>query len=296
MSEETAAPAPAALPARPPLALPRGKARLGLIATLVLLLVGFVSLVFTPWPTDTADIGMALLDPSLAHPFGTDAQGRDVLSLIMKGMLTSYVVAAIGVAIGLFVGVPLGILAATFDSAATRLARWMGDPVGVIPALAVAIVLAVLAGPGPVVAMVAIGFAAIPIAARTTWRVAAAPHRAEPMAASRLAGMTRWDALVRHALPEIPAALFGRSLSLLGFAVLAEAALSYAGLGAQPAGLSLGLMLRDAQSAMLFEPVLVLAPGFTVTLVAVALQLAGRGFTETPDLRLNDQGLDDALA
>jgi peptide/nickel transport system permease protein len=276
--------------------IPTMAARIGVIVTLILLLIGFTSLVWTPYVVTGPTVGMQLMEPGLAHPFGTDAQGRDVLSLTMKGLLTSYVVAGIAIAIGLLFGVPLGLAAAAFGGWADRIVMRVSDLTAAIPALVLAAILATNAGPGAVVGMAAIGFAAIPVFARATRDGARPLFARDDVSAARLAGFGAWDAATRHILPAVTPLILAQTLSALGFAILAEAALSYAGLGAQPDGMSLGLMMRDAQSYLLFEPHLVLAPGIVAILAAAALHLAADGVRSVvgPELRAGER--DDALA
>jgi len=274
--------------------IPSARARVGIIVTLTLLLIGFLSLVWTPYGVGST-VGSQLMDPSLPHPFGTDAQGRDVLSLTMKGLLTSYVVAGIAAAIGLLFGVPLGLAAAAFGGWPDRIVTHVSDLTAAIPALAVAAILATNTGPGAVVGMAAIGFAAIPVFARATREGARPLFARDDVNAARLAGFDAWDAATRHIFPAVSPLLLAQTLSALGFAIVGEAALSYAGLGAQPDGMSLGLMLRDAQSFLLFEPHLILAPGISAILAAAALHLAADGVRGgvSPELRAGER--DDAL-
>jgi peptide/nickel transport system permease protein len=293
---EPPAPEPIIAPPPPRPLLSGLPLRLSLIATLLLLLAAFVSLVWTPHPVDRSDVAAQLLDPGAAYLLGTDAQGRDVLSLLMKGMLTSYVVAAIGVAVGLFVGVPLGVLAALRGGHAARAVRYFGEGLASLPALAVAALLAVLAGAGAASAMVAIGLTAIPHFARLTQAAAGTLLGSDYFAAARLSGMSLWEAANRHVVPDLRTLLLSRAATALGFAILAEAALSYAGLAAQPGAISLGLMLREAQSYLLFEPVLTLAPGIAVVLMALLLQIAGDRLARTLDPRLAELEADHGAA
>lgn len=294
MSEEAAAAKPA--PRRALLdALPGTPLRVGIVATLVLLLLGFVSLIWTPWPLADGELFGQLLGPSLSHPLGTDALGRDGLSLLMRGVLTSYVVGAIAVAIGLFLGVPLGLAATTGGTADWIVSRLTGF-VTTVPTLAVAAVLATLAGPGPINAMAAIGLALVPVFARVTRDGMRVLMRTGHVDAARLSGMGRREAAARHVFPVLGPLLLSQALVQLGFAVIAETAFSYAGLGAQATGMSLGLMLREAQGNILFEPVLVIGPGLAVAAIAAMLQLAGDGLRRTlpPELRAEER--DDAVA
>jgi peptide/nickel transport system permease protein len=270
--------------------------RLALIASLLLLLAAFSSLIWTPHPVDRGDVAAQLLDPGTTYLLGTDAQGRDVLSLIMKGMLTSYVVATIGVAVGLFLGVPLGILAATSRGYAAPAVAMLCEWLATLPALAIAALLAVASGAGAASAMVAIGFATLPHFARTTRDAATVLLDTRYVAAARLAGMSAWESASRHVVPALRTLLLSRAAIALGFAIMAEAALSYAGLAAQPGAMSLGLMLREAQSYLSFEPILVLAPGIAIVLMSLLLHFAGDRLARDIEPRLAVLESDDGAA
>ena len=251
--------------------------RLGVIAALVLLLIGFVSISWTPYPVDRVNLAQQLQDPSISHWLGTDHLGRDLLSLVMKGMLTSFVVAAVAVVIGLLFGVPLGVAAAAFGRQQEWAAPHAGTLLLLFPALVIAILGAAVAGPGAVNAMAAIGIVNIGVFARVTGGGLAELSGRYYVAASRLAGMSGWEVARRHLVPAIANVLMLQVVVQLTFGVLAEAALSYVGLGAQPPGASLGLMLKEAQSFLLFEPVLILVPGIAIALIGLALDLIADG-------------------
>mgnify|MGYP001079310532 CR=1 FL=1 len=249
--------------------------RVAIIATLVLLVAAFGSLVWTPHAVQQPNLTQQLIAPGGSYLLGTDAQGRDVLSLILKGMLTSYVVAAVGSAVGLFIGVPLGLFAAWRGGLADRLVGWAGGYLATLPALAIAALMATLSGPGAAAAMLAIGVASIPIFARASRNAGTRLLRSDYFAAARLAGMSLWEAASHHVVPELRGVLLERAAVAMGAAVVAEAALSFAGLAAQPGAMSLGLMLREAQSYLMFNPNLVLAPGIAIGLMAGLLHLIG---------------------
>ncbi len=267
--------APAAPPRRklrpPPLGL-----RLGIVLSLLFLLIGFVSISWTPYPLEPAGIPDQLLDPSAAHWLGTDQQGRDLLSLVMKGTLTSFVVAAVAVAIGLLFGLPLGFAAAAWG----RRANFAGDALLLFPAVVIAILVATRLGPGAVSAMIAIGIAQAGVFARVTGKAAGLLGRRPYVDAARLAGMNVWDSATRHVAPALSRLLLVQVVIQLAVGVLAEATLAYVGLGTQPPGTSLGLMLREAQSLMLFEPLLLLVPGVAIAAIALSLNLVAHGLAK----------------
>lgn len=268
----------------PALPQPTNRPRAGVIVALLLLLVGFVSIVWTPYPVDVLDVGAALQGPSAGHWLGTDPLGRDVLSLLMKGLLTSFVVAGVGAALGAVLGVPLGLVAARWPRLAAGLAG-LDALLLALPALVLAMLFAVGFGPGAPSLMLTLGIVAAPGFARAT--LAGSGSAVEPgyVTHSRLAGMTDADIWRRHLLPDLVRLLVGTAVLQIGAGILAEAALSYLGLGVQPPASSLGLMLRDAQSAAMSQPLLAVLPGLLLTLAGVALSLAGRGVLRLVDPR-----------
>jgi peptide/nickel transport system permease protein len=261
--------------------------RFGIIACLLLLLLGFVSIVWTPWPIASLDVAAAMQGPGAAHWLGTDQLGRDVLSLLMKGILTSFVVAGIAVAIGAVAGLPLGLAAAAWGSPLDRVIAALAEYFTAAPALVLAALLATLFGSSAATVMIAVGVTGIPAFAATARDAARAAGRLGYVDAARLAGSAGWEPIRRHALVDLSRLVLWRALSLMATAVLAEAALSYVGLGAQPPATSLGLLLRDAQAYAVLEPGLLLAPGAAVTLIVLALDVTAHGLRRTvvPALR-----------
>jgi peptide/nickel transport system permease protein len=263
-------------PRTSPLAL-----RIGTIACLVLLLLGFASIVWTPYPVASLDVGAAMQGPTPAHWLGTDQLGRDVFSLLMKGILTSFVVAAVGVAVGALVGLPLGLAAATRGRPLDLTIPMLAEYVTAVPTLVIAALLATIFGSSAATVMVAVGIVSIPALAATMRDAAKAADRLGYVDAARLAGSAGWELTRRHTLPDLSRLLLWRTLSLMAGAVLAEAALSYVGLGTQPPATSLGLLLHDAQTYAVLEPGLLLAPGATIALIVVALGLTAHGLRQT---------------
>lgn len=265
--------------------------RLGIIVSLLFLLVGFVSISWTPYPLGRANVAAQLQDPSLLHWLGTDPLGRDLLSLAMKGTLTSFVVSAVAVAIGLLFGVPLGFAAAAFGQRAAWLAAHASTFTLLFPALAIAVLLTAASGPGAVDAMLAIGIVNIGVFARVTGGGVAQLARRDYVAAARLAGMAGWEVAKRHQLPVIANLVAVQTVVQLALGVLSEAALSYVGLGTQPPGTSLGLMLRETQSFMLFKPLLALVPGIAIVAIVLALNLIADGLGRLIDPSLQRRGV-----
>jgi peptide/nickel transport system permease protein len=270
--------------------------RIGVAASLVLLLIGFVSIVWVPYPIETVDVAGALQDPSGGHWLGTDQLGRDVVSLLMKGALASFVVSAIAVVIGALIGVPIGGAAAMWGGRAERLLLGGTDFIVLFPAFVLAVLAATLYGPSAVIVMAAVGIANIPTFARVTRDGLQSLRALDYVAAGTLAGMTRMEAIRRHVFPALGALLAVQAVVQLAFGIAAEASLSYVGLGMQAPATSLGLMLRDAQTYLLSKPVLALAPGAVVLLIVIALGLAAGGFRGLIDPRLQSIGADRGAA
>ena len=259
---------------------------IGLTAAGIFLLLGLLSLVWTPYPIAQIDIARRFLGPVTDHWLGTDHLGRDMVSLVMAGTWTSFVVAAVAVLIGAGVGVPLGLAAASWGGWVEWLVLRLSDVVFAFPAVIVAILITTLVGPGAVNAIVAIGIFNIPVFARVTRAGALGVATLDFVAAGRLAGLGRVGIASRHLLPNIMSLLIVQGTTQMSLGILAEAGLSYISLGTQPPDTSLGLMLREAQSLFLIHPWLTLVPGLAIVLIVIALNIAGDGLRDAMDPRL----------
>ncbi len=263
----------------------------GLMAAALFALLGLVSLWWTPYPIEQISIARRFLSTTSEHWLGTDHLGRDMLSLVMRGTLTSFVVAGLGVVIGIGIGVPLGLAAVAWGGVVEWLVLRLSDITFAFPAVIVAILIATLFGPGATNATVAIGIFNIPVFARVARGGALAIATQDYVAAARLAGLGNAAIAARHLLPNIMSLLIVQGTIQLSLGILAEAGLSYIGLGTQPPATSLGLMLRDAQSLFLIHPWLSVVPGLAIVLIVIALNVAGDGLRDAIDPRLRHQGL-----
>jgi len=259
---------------------------IGVLGTAAFAMLALVSLFWVPYPIERIAIAERFLAPSAAHWLGTDSFGRDMLSLLMSGTLTSLFVAVIAVAIGAGIGVPLGLLAASWAGPAEWLALRLSDFLFAFPAVITAILLTALFGPGAINAMIAIGIFNIPVFARVARGGALNIRVLDFIGAARLAGLGPWSIATRHLLPNIAGLVIVQATIQLSLGILAEAGLSYIGLGTQPPATSLGLMLRDAQSLFLLQPSLTYVPGLAVVLIVISLNLAGDGLRDALDPRL----------
>jgi peptide/nickel transport system permease protein len=258
-------------------------------AAIVLLLVisATVSLFWSPYPVGDIDIPNKLAGPSAQHWFGTDSLGRDIASLLLVGSQNSLLVGFIAVGIGLGLGVPLGLLASAQRGWVEEVVMRAADFTFAFPALLSAILLTAIYGPGLVVSITAIGIFNIPVFARITRGAANAVWSRDFTLAARAAGKTKWAITWEHVLPNVASVLIVQATVQFAIAILAEAALSYLGLGTQPPNPSWGRMLNEAQSQMFQAPMLAVYPGVAIALAVLGLNLMGDGLRDLLDPRLS---------
>jgi peptide/nickel transport system permease protein len=195
-------------------------------------------------------------------------------------------VSFVAVGIGAGIGVPLGLLAAERRGFVDNAIMRMNDFVFAFPALLIAIMLRELVGPGAMNAMVAIGIFNIPVFARVAYGAALPLWTRDFVLAARVAGKSGPRITIEHILPNILALIIVQATVQLSLGILAEAALSYVGLGVQPPNPSWGRMLNEAQTMMVIAPRLALVPGFAIILTVLGLNLMGDGLRDLTDPRL----------
>ena len=257
-------------------------------AVLVLLVVSaVVSMFWSPYPVGDIDIPNRLAASSAQHWFGTDSLGRDIASLLLVGSQNSLLVGFIAVGIGLGAGVPLGLLASAKRGWVEEVVMRAADFTFAFPALLSAILLTSIYGPGLVVSITAIGIFNIPVFARITRGAANSVWSRDYTLAARAAGKTKWAITWEHVLPNIASVLIVQATVQFAIAILAEAALSYLGLGTQPPQPSWGRMLNEAQSQMFQAPMLAVYPGVAIALAVLGLNLMGDGLRDLLDPRLS---------
>ncbi len=249
-------------------------------------LAALVSLFWQPWPPAEIDIAGRLQRPGAAHWLGTDSLGRDIASQLLVGAQSSIVVGVVAVAIGLVAGVALGALASARRGWVEELVMRFSDFTFAFPALLSAIMLGAIAGPGLLTGIVAIGIFNIPVFARLTRGAANAVWAREYVLAARAAGKGPWRITIDHVLPNVANVLIVQATVAFATAILAEAALSYLGLGTQPPLPSWGRMLNEAQAQMFQAPLLAVWPGLAIVLAVLGLNLMGDGLRDLLDPRL----------
>ena len=269
----------------------RASASLFIGTTLVALLLAVVaiSFVWTPYAATDLDIPNKLQLPSKAHWLGTDSLGRDIASLLMVGSRVSIAVGLIAVGIGIGFGVALGLVAAVRRGWVEELLMRFADFTFAFPALLSAIMLTAIYGPGLVTSVVAIGIFNVPVFIRLTRASALVVRSREFVTAARALGKSELQITLEHVLPNILPILIVQATIQFALAILAEAALSYLGLGTQPPTPSWGRMLNDAQTQLFGAPQLALYPGVAIALTVLGLNLMGDGLRDFFDPRLADR-------
>ncbi|MBX3597371.1 MAG: ABC transporter permease [Rhizobiaceae bacterium] len=262
---------------------------IGLAITAIIAAAAALSFVWTPYDVTQISIGDKLKPPSLEHWFGTDHFGRDILSMIMVGARNSIAVALVAVGIGMGLGVPLGCWAAArggwLDEALMRL----NDVVFAFPALLSAIMITAIFGPGAVNAIIAIGIFNIPVFARVSRAGALALWPREFILAARASGKGKLMITAEHILPNIANLLLVQGTIQFALGILAEASLSYVGLGAQPPMPSWGRMLFEAQTMIAIAPHMAIFPGLAIVMTVLGLNLLGDGLSDLLDPKLRRQ-------
>ena len=259
---------------------------IGAVLTLLLLGAAALSLVWTPWSPYEIDMAAKLQMPGAEHWLGTDPFGRDVTSLLLVGARNSILVGVIAVGIGLTVGTALGLLAAARRGWVEELIMRLADFTFAFPAILSAIMMTAVFGAGIVNSITAIGIFNIPTFARITRASANAIWSREFVLAARACGKGPWRITIEHVLPNISSALIVQATIQFALAILAEAALSYLGLGTQPPQPSWGRMLAEAQTLLFQAPLLAVFPGIAIALAVLGLNLAGDGLRDLLDPRL----------
>ncbi|MES0825712.1 ABC transporter permease [Ruegeria sp. SCP11] len=253
----------------------------------LVLLAALISFVWTPYDYAALDIPNKLQPPNGKHWFGTDHFGRDMFSMIMVGARTSIAVALVAVGIGMALGVPLGL------TAAARKGSWLdevimrgNDLVFAFPSLVIAILITAVFGAGAINAIIAIGIFNIPVFARITRGAALPLWEREFILAARVSGKGAARISAEHILPNVANLLIVQGTIQFSLGILAEAGLSYVGLGAQPPTPSWGRMLADAQTMVSFAPHLALIPGLAIIVTVLGLNLLGDGLRDWLDPRI----------
>jgi peptide/nickel transport system permease protein len=258
----------------------------GFMLSAVVIVVALISLLWTPYDGNKMNARVRLQGPSWQHPLGTDQYGRDTLSRVMVGAVNSIIVGLVTVAIGLTAGVLLGLASAYYGRLVDESIMRFSDFLFGFPAVLTAILITSILGPSIINAMLAIGIFYIPVFARLTRAVAMSIWEREFIAAARACGISEWAITWRHVLPNILSPLLIQGTIQFAVAILAEAGLSYLGMGTQPPHASWGRMLNEAQTFMSLAPWMAIFPGLAIAWAVLGFNLLGDGLRDTLDPKM----------
>lgn len=246
--------------------------------------VGLLAIAWTPHDTSAVNVLERLQPPGTpGHALGTDLRGRDVVSVLMAGTTNSLLVSVLSTSIALTVGVVLGLLAAGAGRLGQDVLNRLMDVGLALPALLIALVLVTATQPGRTAVVLAIVISFIPWAARITVGPARQQLALDYVQAAAGYGRHRWYILRRHVLPNIAPAIIVQGSIMFATAILAEASLSFLGLGAPPPTQTWGRLLNESSGLIVDAPTLIIFPGIAITLTVLGFNLLGNGLQTALD-------------
>lgn len=269
-----------------PAAFRSSKGLIGAVLVLLVFLVALLAPVFIPedWAT-RMDMRARLSPPTWVHPMGTDQLGRDLMFRVLLGAQTSIFIASAAVLMSIVIGLPLGLISGYVGKTTDNVLMRLVDTLLSFPALLLALTISAVLGPNLQNTIIAIGIAFTPFLARIirgeTLRVAQMPY----VEAARTAGNSDVRLIVHHILPNIMPAVIVQSTISLAFAILAEAGLSFLGLGTQPPDASWGLMIQASRDYLDRAPWTALVPGIAVAVTVLGLNMFGDALRDALDPR-----------
>ncbi|QGU01573.1 Glutathione transport system permease protein GsiD [Corynebacterium kalinowskii] len=257
--------------------------KIGLVIVSSVVLAALVSFFWTPYDPIHAMPADRLQGSSLKHLMGTDRYGRDVFSQMMAGSQIALLVGVVATGIGAAIGTPLGIISGMTRGWVDSVVMRMSDVLLAFPALLLAIITGAIWGSSTVTAMAAIGVASIPAFTRITRTGTIQVMSKDFILAARDASVPSWLIALRHVLPNIAGMLIVQASVSFALAILAEAALSFLGLGTPPPDPSWGRLLQNAQSSLASAPMLAVWPGATIAVTVLGFNLLGDSLRDLLD-------------
>ena len=263
----------------------RGSAVFGLVVVVAFVVIALAAPWIAPYDPVATSWGAIRKAPSAAHWFGTDELGRDVLSRVIFGARASLLAGVVSVLISLALGVPIGLAAGYIGSYTDGLISRITDAMLATPFLILAIAFAAFLGPSLTNAMIAIGISATPIFIRLTRAQVLAVKVEDFIEAARAVGNPHWRVALRHVLPNVVPPLIVQATLAIAAAVIAEASLSFLGLGQQPPAPSWGSMLNTAKNYIEQAPWMAIWPGLSIFVLVLSFNLLGDGLRDALDPR-----------
>jgi peptide/nickel transport system permease protein len=259
---------------------------LGLVVLLVMVFMALTADALTPYDPDYQDYSRILAPPGVDNPFGTDEIGRDVYSRLVYGTRVSLEVGVVAVAIGLVTGVLVGLVAGYNRGWIEDVLMRTMDGVRAFPALVLALAISAVLGQGLINVMIAVGVVYVPTFARLTHAQTLSIRERDYILAARVIGVGAWRMMLRHIWPNTVGAIIVQGSLAAAFAILAEASLSFLGLGVRPPTASWGSMLHSGYQYLGRAPWLSLCPGAAIFIAVLGFNLLGDGLRRALDPRL----------
>lgn len=265
-------------------------ARKTVVVSLAIISIMIICAIFAPLiaPFDPykQDYTQILAEPSLAHPLGTDLVGRDVLSRIIYGSQAALLVGIVSVAIASMIGIILGLFSGYVGGLIDAIIMRAMDALMAIPPIILAVVFVAAFGGGLTNVIITLGLSLVPTYARLMRGQVLAIRESDFIVAQELMGSTNLRNMIKHVLPNCISPLIVLITLNFGVAILAEAGLSFLGLGIVPPKAAWGSMINDGYKYLLSNPILSFAPGMAVVLVVVAFNIVGDALRDALDPRL----------
>jgi peptide/nickel transport system permease protein len=258
----------------------------GMIILVVLILAAVFANWLSPYDPYKPDMSSSLLQPTTQHLLGTDIFGRDTLTRLIYGSRTALAVGFISVGIASVIGILLGILAGYFGGITNIIIMRAIDTLMPFPMIVLALIVAGLLGGGIHNVIIALSIATIPPYTRVTHGLALSIKENDYILAQRSMGSNHFRIMVKHILPNAFPPLIVLITMMLGSLILAEAGLSFLGIGIEPPGAAWGAMVNDGYKYLQTNPVLSFAPGLAIMLVVFAFNMVGDGLRDALDPRL----------
>ncbi|MCW0233359.1 MAG: ABC transporter permease [Ferrovibrio sp.] len=265
--------------------LRRKGAVVGLAVVLTFICFALLADFVAPYSPVEADWSALRGEPTLEHPFGGDELGRDVLSRVIHGARASLFAGVVSVILALLIGIPVGLLSGYAGGLVDGVIMRFTDAMLAVPFLILAIAMAAFLGPSLTNAMIAIGIAAAPIFVRLTRAQVQSVKMEDYVEAARAVGNSPLRIAFRHILPNIWPALMVQATLTIASAIIAEASLSFLGLGQQPPEPSWGSMLNSAKDYLTQAPWMAVYPGLSIFIVVLSFNLLGDGLRDALDPR-----------
>jgi peptide/nickel transport system permease protein len=264
----------------------RGLVVFGSVIVIITIILALGAPIIAPYDPYQQNLEIALAQPSIHHWLGTDGAGRDTLSRIIYGARIALLVGIIATGIAAFFGMGLGLLAGYFGGVVNQVIMRFIDALMTFPMIILALTIASVLGGGVFNLMIALGFSMMSSYARVMCGLVMSIRENDYVMAERSMGSTNWRIMLKHVLPNAFPPFIVMITMQMGIAIMAEAGMSYIGIGVSQPTASWGSMVNDGYKYLLKNPVLSMAPGIAIILVVFAFNMIGDGLRDALDPRL----------